>query len=186
LNKYTFKDKEFQEILDKPLGPGRAKSINKNDFSEEEFENPEGNIIIHSPRLNKALENINEIPRPNIFNRIFIVVGGTIYSEEEITESLITEENTMMKTVKMGRLNDGFTFFDDRNYSTRVIIKDRVIQGIEFYVHYYDEIPSLRIKTPIIEEEKIHNEGDVANLLSAFKIPDSLPPVDSTEKDNQN
>ena len=186
LNKYSRNDEQFQEILDKPLGPGRAKSINKEDFSEEDFINPKQDILIHNPRLNKALENINEVPKPDIFERIFIVVGGIIYSEEEIPKSILDEEKKIIKTIKMGRLNNGFTFFDDRNYSTRIIVKDRAIQGIELYVHYYDEMPSLKIKTPFIEEEKISNEGSLEDLLTAFHIPDSLPDIESTENDKQN
>ena len=186
LNQYAKKNELFQEILDKPLGPGRARSIGKEDFTEKDFNNPEVSAILHVPRLKDAMKKINDIPKPELFRRIFITVGGIIYSEEEITESILGEEKKSINTVKMGSLNDGFTFFDDRNYSTRIVVKDRAIQGIELYVHKYDKTPSLRIKAPIIEEEKIHNKGDVANLISAFKIPDSLPPIESTEKDNQN
>jgi hypothetical protein len=186
LNKYSKEEDQFQEILNKPLGPGRARSINKDDFSEEDFVNPKEDLFIHSPNLSKALENINEVPKPDIFYRVFIVVGGIIYSEEEIPESILNEEMAKIKIIKMGGLNNGFTFFDDRNYSTRIIVKDRAIQGIELYVHYDDEMPSLRIKTPIIEEEKISKKGKVVDLINAFHIPDSLPDIDSLENDKQN
>ena len=85
----------------------------------------------------------------------------------------------------MGRLNNGFTFFDDRNYSTRVVIKNRSLQGIELFVHDYDKMPVVHIKSPIIYEEKFSEEGDIDKLITAFQIPDSLPDVESTENEKQ-
>jgi len=55
LNQYSNEDPEFQEILDKSLGVGRARSIDKKDFPDQLENVTQGNIQIHNPRLNKAL-----------------------------------------------------------------------------------------------------------------------------------
>ena len=174
LNKYQPDDPEFLSILEQPLGPGKATTIDKKDFSKSSTQNLLTNISIHNPRLNKALENINSYSTPEEFKRIFLIIAGTIYSDEEIPKTFISEEESSDKLVKMGRLNNGFTFFDDRNYSTRVVIKNRSLQGVELFVHDYDKMPVLHIKSPIIYEEKFSEEGDITKLISAFQIPDSL------------
>jgi len=184
MNSYTKNDPKFQEILDKPIGGGRARTINKEDFSEPSQVDTIGEIIVHNPRLSKAMENINSIPTPEIYKRIFLIIGGILYSEEKITESFLQEESTKTDLIKMGRLNNGFTFFDDRNYSTRLIVKDRTIQGVELYIHNYDKMPSVELKTPVIHEEKISHEGNIESLIKAFEIPDQLPKTDY-KKENQ-
>ena len=186
LNKYSKEDPEFQKVMVKAIGLGRAKTIDKKDFSKSAAQRTLGNISIHNPRLSKALENINSNSTPEDFIRIFLIVGGIIYSDEETPKTFLTEEKSSEKLVKMGRLNNGFTFFDDRNYSTRVVVKNRTIQGIELFVHGNDKMPVVHIKSPIIHEEKISNKGDMDKLLAAFQIPDSLPDIESTENDKQN
>ena len=186
LNKYSMDDPEFQKVMVKTIGPGRAKTIDEKDFSKTAAQRALGNISIHNPRLSKALENINSYSTPDDFNRIFLIIAGTIYSDEEPPKSFLSEEEDSDSIVKMGRLNNGFTFFDDRNYSTRVIVKSRSVQGIELFVHESDKMPVVQIKSPIIHEEKISNEGDMGKLISAFQIPDSLPDIESTENDKQN
>ena len=186
LNMYSKDDPEFQEVMTKPIGAGRARSIDKKDFSDSRMQSTTGDMIIHNPRLSKAMENINSCSIPEDLNRIFIIVGGIIYSEEEVPEAMLIEEKSSVSLVKMGRLNNGFSLFDDRNYSTRIIVKDRVIQGIELFVRNNDEMPSLRIKSPIIHEDKISEEGDMEKLITSFEIPDSLPDIEATESENQN
>jgi len=182
LNMYSTENPEFQKVMVKTIGPGRAKTIDKKDFSKSGTQSASANIIIHNPRLNKALENINSYSTPEDFNRIFLIVAGTIYSDEETPIALIEEKNSV-SLVKMGRLNNGFTFFDDRNYSTRVVVKKRSIQGIELFVHDYDKMPVVHIKIPIIHEEKFSKEGDMDKLLAAFDIPESLPDVEVGEEE---
>ena len=184
LNMYSTEDPEFQKIMVKTIGPGRAKSIDKKDFSKSKTQGTLANVAIHNPRLNKALENINFFSTPEDFNRIFLIVAGTIYSDEETPKSFFSEEESSVNLVKMGRLNNGFTFFNDRNYSTRVVVKKRSIQGIELFVHNYDKIPVVRIKTPIIHEEKISKKGSIDKLLAAFDIPESLPDDDADDDDD--
>jgi len=179
LNLYSSDGPEFQEVMDKPIGAGRARSIDKKDFPDKE-------MIIRNPRLSRAMENINLCSKPENLKRIFIIVGGIIYSEEEIPEAMLIKEKSSVNLVKMGRLNNGFSLFNDRNYSTRIIVKDRVIQGIELFVRNNDEMPSLRIKTPIIHEDKISEVGDMEKLITSFEIPDSLPDIEATEGENQN
>ncbi len=186
LNLYSKDGHEFQEVMDKPIGAGRARSIDKKDFSDSGMQSTVREIIIRNPRLSQAMENINLCSKPEDLKRIFIIIGGIIYSEEEVPETMLIEEKSSVNLVKMGRLNNGFTLFDDRNYSTRIIVKDRVIQGIELFVQNNDEMPSLRIKSPIIHEDKISEEGDMEKLINSFEIPDSIPDIDATEGENQN
>ena len=186
LNKYAVDDPEFQKIMVKSIAPGKANSISKKDFFKPKTQIASTNLAIHNPRLSKAIENINDYVSPEDFERIFLIVAGTIYSDEISPKSFISEEKGAKNIVKMGRLNSGFTFFDDRNYSTRIVIKNRSIQGIELFVHENDKMPIVQIKSPIIHEEKISNDGDMDKLLAAFHIPDSLPDQESPENENQN
>jgi len=183
LNMYSAEDPEFQEVMEQSVTPGRAQSITKEDFSDSIIDGTVGEIIIHNPRLSKAMENINSYAQPEDLKRIFLILAGNIYSEEETPEAVLKEEQYSTNLVKMGRLNNGFTFFNDRNYSTRIIVRNRTIQGIELYVNSYENIPSLRIKSPIIHEEKISNKGDMDKLIAAFQIPDSLSEEESEEED---
>ncbi|MBY8988992.1 MAG: hypothetical protein KGD61_11105 [Candidatus Lokiarchaeota archaeon] len=183
LNEYSFDHPEFQKILVKTIGPGKAKIIDKKDFSKSSTQRALANITIHNPRLSKALENINSYSTPEYFERIFLIVAGTIYSDELTPKSFLSDGESSESLVKMGRLNNGFTFFDDRNYSTRIVTKNRSIQGIELFVHDYDKMPVVQIKTPIIREDKFSNEGDMDKLLAAFQISESLPDVEIDDKE---
>ena len=182
LNMYSTENPEFQDVMVQSVAPGRAQSISKEDFSEAVIDGTVGEIIIHNPRISKAMENINLYAQPEDLKRIFLIIAGNIYSEEETPEALLKEEEYSPNLVKMGRLNNGFTFFSDRNYSTRIIMRSRKIQGIELYINSYEKLPYLRIKSPIIKEEKISNEGDMDTLMAAFQIPDSLPDAESEEE----
>ena len=186
LNRFTEKDERFQELMEKSLGGGIAQAIGKQDFLEfaDGFKVKADVKIIPDINVKNALEYINEIPHPEKFIRKFMIVGGNIYTDEEITESFITVEKTIEIPLKLGRLNRGFTFFSDYNYSTRVIINDRQIQGIELYIHEKDKakIPILKLKIPIFSEERFSNAGDISNVETAFKIPDDVP----EEVKNQN
>ncbi|MHA1626132.1 MAG: hypothetical protein ACTSWH_13455 [Promethearchaeota archaeon] len=175
LNKYSAEDTEFQEILNKPIGEGRARSIDKSDFPAQSVDLPPKDILIHNPRLNKALERIRDYPSIIGFKRSFLIVGGTLYSDEKVMESFLKDEKVILEEVKLGRLNNGFTFFNDRNYSIRVIVSNQTIQGIELYVPEYENLPIIRLKTPVIKEEKFSNPGNIKDVLKAFQIPDSLP-----------
>ena len=182
LNMYSTEDPEFQEVMVQSVAPGRAQSIGKEDFSEAVIDGTVGDIIIHNPRLNKAMENINSYAQPEDIKRIFLIIAGNIYSEEDTPEAILKEEQYSTNLVKMGRLNNGFTFFNDRNYSTRIIVRNRTIQGIELYVNSYENFPSLRIKSPVIHEDKISNKGVMETLMAAFQIPDSLQDVELEEE----
>ncbi|MFW9948336.1 MAG: hypothetical protein ACFFDX_16030 [Candidatus Odinarchaeota archaeon] len=175
LNIYSRDDLEFQEILDKPLGEGRARSIEKNDFPDPTTISTTGDLVIHNPRLIKVVETIKEYPLPENYKRIFVIIGGILYSEEDITELFLKEEKVTREFVKMGRLNNGFTFFNDRNYSIRVIVKDRAIQGIELFIPNYEKYDSIELKVPVIPEEKFNRPGKIDSLIESFKIPKELP-----------
>ena len=176
LNKFEKNDEIFQEILERPLGAGRAKIIDENDFSQQLHDSASSsNITIFSPRFKSAIEIMKEYPIPEGYKRIFLIIGGTIYSEEEEVESLLSEERISFKETKMGRLNDGFTFFKDMNYAIRLIVHNKTIQGIELFIREDEEIKPLEIETPIIYEERFSKEGNIEDLIKAFQIPDTLP-----------
>lgn len=172
LNQYTQEDNEFKEILNKPIGVGRATTIEKDDFpSQPDFKN-ESQISIKTPKMNQALEEINQYPIPSNYERIFLLIRNTIYSEEETVESILTEKKVAKKEEKLGQLNNGFTFFNDRNYSVRFIVKHNQIQGLELFVPKHEEIPLVKLKTPVIKEVKYSRSGDMKSLIKAFKIPE--------------
>ena len=175
LNVYSEEDKEFQELLNNQLGPGRAKTIDKDDFEKSSEPSTLGNIVIKTPRLKKVIENIQSYPIPNHLNRIFLILGGSIYSEEEVPESFLKEEKVSIEPVKMGRLNNGFTFFNDRNYSVRMIVKDKTLQGVELFVKEHEKVKSLQLKVPTIPEEKFNKPGKIESLYKSFQIPEKLP-----------
>ncbi|MFX1328915.1 MAG: hypothetical protein ACFE91_12375 [Promethearchaeota archaeon] len=175
LNLYSREDKQFLELLDKPIGAGRAKPIEKKEFSEEIPDKYTGTTSISNPNVNKAIEYINQIPPPDNRIRRFMVIGGTIFTDEEITESFLKEEKVKVIPIKLGRLNNGFTFFQDHNYSTRLIIKERMIQGIEFYINKDDKSPPIKIEVPIIPENKFNKPRSIDSLVKAFQIPEKLP-----------
>ena len=174
LNQYTQEDNEFKEILNKPIGVGRATTIEKDDFpSQPDFKN-ESQISIKTPKMNQALEEINQYPIPSKYERIFLLIRNTIYSEEETVESVLTEKKIAKKEEKLGQLNNGFTFFNDRNYSVRFIVKHNQIQGLELFVPKHEEIPLVKLKTPVIKEVKYSRSGDMKSLIKAFKIPEKI------------
>lgn len=184
LNFYHKDDQEFQEVLNKPLAGGRARSIEKQDFRKPQ-ETQSTFMLVENPKLNQAMEYLKEIPQPRNLIRRFLIIGGTIYTDEEITESLITEKKTIIRPEKLGRLNNGFSFFEDHNYSTRLTIKERKIQGIELYIDEKDKAPSLKLKVPVIYEEKFSKPGKLKDLIKAFQLPKQTS-QDKEEEEKEN
>ncbi|MFX1364445.1 MAG: hypothetical protein ACFFCE_04825 [Promethearchaeota archaeon] len=174
LNMYSKDDQEYKEILEKSIGGGRAKTIEKKDFPKPTPDNYVVNISVSNPKINTALEYINQFPHPEGLIRRFMIIGGIIYTDEEITEFFVKEEKIIIKPAKLGRLNTGFTFFQDHKYSTRLIIKERTIQGLELFIDEEDKSPSLKIEIPLIHEEKYSNSGSMKSLIEAFQIPEKL------------
>ncbi|MFX1427769.1 MAG: hypothetical protein ACFFBE_15050 [Promethearchaeota archaeon] len=174
LNKYSQDDPEFQELMSKQIGPGRAKSIGEKDFSKPLPDKYVIDSSIKSPQIKKAIDYINQFPEPENLIRRFLIIGGQIFADEEITEAFVKGEINVVKPVKLGRLNDGFTLFKDHNYSTRLIIKDRKIQGIELFVRTEDKSTPLELKIPVIFEEKLSKPGSVKDLIKAFQIPSQI------------
>lgn len=180
LNIYSKEDRQFQELIEKQIGGGRARPVEKSDFPEPTPDTYVANVSVSNPKINLVFEYINKIPYPDNLLRRFMIIGGTIYTDEEITESFLKEEKTIINPVKLGRLNNGFTFFQDHNYSTRLIIKERNIQAIELYVDKKDKSPSLTIEIPIIQEDKFSKTGSIDKLIKAFHIPKKLPEESDT------
>ncbi|TFG27134.1 MAG: hypothetical protein EU532_08145 [Promethearchaeota archaeon] len=179
LNIFSEDDKKFKDVMEKSLGGGTAKPIQAEDFVESRYSSSSrlDITIATNINVNKAIEYINEIPLSEKYERKFLIVGGNVYTEEEVTESFLTEEKTIKKPLKLGFLNRGFTFFSDQDYSTRLVINDRQIQGIELVIRKLDkaQTPPLESKIPIFEEEKYSKPGNIHDVLNAFKIPDTIP-----------
>lgn len=175
LNMYSQADTEFQELMHKQLGPGRAKPIEEKDFSKKTLDKYVINTSIQNPNLKKAIDYINQFPQPENLTRRFMIIGNQILADEEITEAFLKEEIISIKPVKLGQLNNGFTLFKDHNYSTRLIIKDRKIQGLELYIKKDDKSSPMELQIPVIYEEKFNKPGSLEDLIRAFKIPDQLP-----------
>jgi len=174
LNLYSSDDKKFQEIMVKALGVGRAKPIEKKDFSRPTPDRFNVRTSMSNPNIKKALEYISQLPQPENMIRRFLIIGGQIFTDEEIVVSFLIEEKTIIKPVKLGRLNNGFTLFKDHNYSTRLIIKDRKILGIELFINEDDLSPSFELQIPLIDEEKFSKPGSINDLINAFKNPEQL------------
>jgi len=86
LNMYSKDDQEFQDLLEKPIGGGRAKPIEKKDFPESTPDKYVADISVSNPKINVAVEYINQIPQPDSLIRRFMIIGGIIFTDEEITE----------------------------------------------------------------------------------------------------
>ena len=176
LNLYDRNDKRFQEILNNPIHGNKAKPILKEDFEKSTYglhkATPDISLI-QNVDVNKAIEYIEEISKLEKFVRKFLIVSGTVYTDEEVTEAFIKEEKTIKKPLKLGRLNRGFTFFDD-DYSTRLIINNRRIQGIELYLHKDAKPRVINLNIPLFEDEKFSNSGDMNVLRNSFQIPDEI------------
>ena len=168
----------MQETLEKQIGGGRAKEITEADFTEQhELEERTQNLSVHQGlQINKALENINNLPRPEGFRRECILVGNNIFVDEKKAKALITEKKEEINIKKMGKLNAGFTFFADNAYSTRLIVKNKKVQGIELYVPQQESSQEvLKLKMPVLFNDKISSSHDVSLLEEAFHIPEEYP-----------
>ncbi|MFX1338040.1 MAG: hypothetical protein ACFFDK_05485 [Promethearchaeota archaeon] len=186
LNAYSKDDKKYQDVIEKKLGGGIAKSFEKKDFMEKQYGSSARLDITIATNIdiNKAIEYINDIPPPENYIRKFFLISGNVYTEEDVVETFVQKEKIIKIPFKMGVLNRGFTFFSDYDYSTRLIINDRQIQGIELYIHENDKskIQTLNLKIPIFSEERFFSPGVITDVLNAFKIPDRI----SEEENNQN
>lgn len=177
LNELSIENKRFQEILDMEIKSGRAKPLQEEDFPEASSETDISSYLNIQSNLNvrKSLEYLEELPFPDEFKRKFIIVGNKIYTEKKEPKSFILEERSKETPELVAQLNSGFTFFGDRNYSTRLSIKARKIQGIELFVNEEGEIPPMELKIPVIHEEKFSKSRDISNLEEAFQIPERIP-----------
>ncbi|MBD3253594.1 MAG: hypothetical protein GF383_00795 [Candidatus Lokiarchaeota archaeon] len=183
LNIYDKNDRKVQEILSKSIGGVQAKPITEKDFDKQKHHTNLYQDISIIPKVNvpKAMDYIEDIPKPNNYLRKFFIVGGYVFTEQEFTESFVQEKKTVKKPVKLGRLNRGFTLFNDKiRYSTRLIVKDRVVQGLEIYIHQEDsgKIEKLESKVPVFPDERFNTERQIELLFNALDLPEDLPHED--------
>ena len=186
LNSVKKESKEFQKTLDKPLGGGHAKAIIESDFPKQD-ENINQKPYLHvdtSIKFNEAIEILNNLPPvdPEKYMRRLIIIGGSIYTEEVIPKKFVQEEKSINKQIKLGQLNNGFTLFDDHEYSTRIIIKDRKLQAIELLIQKVEKSPSLKLVVPVIPEDRYGISRNIDLLFDSFNVPDKL--VEEKKEEN--
>lgn len=185
LNIYNINDQKFQEILDKSISGGRTKPIGEDDFKSPTYGMNVGPDIsvIQAIDVHKAIEYIEDIPKPEDYIRKFLIIGGNVFTDIETTESILAEEKSVRKPLKLGRLNRGFTLFDDA-YSLRLIVNNRSVQGLELYVDKNSKPKALDLNIPVFEEERFSNAGNIDVLLNSFQIPDD--PIEIVEDQSSN
>jgi len=112
---------------------------------------------------------INQFPKPPGYARRLIIANSNVYTEEDVIEEFVNNEKTISKIIKLGFVNNGFTFFNDRNYSTRIITKGGRTRAIELYVQNRDKVEPIELEIPLIYEEKFSKTGSLDALLNAFQ-----------------
>ncbi len=173
LNNFSPNDPALHEILKNKIGQGKANEITiENMGNLEQLKiSPPYITLLKNSNPTKVIENVYEFPQPDKFIRKFLIIGGAIYSEEEIINKFVEEEEIIKKPVKLGRLNNGFTFFDDQDYSTRILIKDRKIEAVELLIPEKERSQPLELNIPITKNPKFTNEGNLESLIDAFQVP---------------
>ncbi len=184
LNFYSKESKKFKELMEKPVGGGRVQPIKKEDFPRQISDEKIGRdlSIFSHLNVNKVIEEINEVSKPDNYLRKIMIIGNNIYSDEQEPVSFLQKEKEIIKSIKLGHLNRGFTFFGDFNYSTRLIVKDRKVQGMELYVNKEEKYPTLELKIPTIYDVKFSNIGDINELINSFHIPEKLHEEENNPK----
>ncbi|MHA1148698.1 MAG: hypothetical protein ACTSR8_10680 [Promethearchaeota archaeon] len=182
LKAFSESDEVFQKVMESPIGPGRAHAIKKKDYSPSRTESNQGLDLCVHPELKpiRAIENFNELPPIEGYQRKFLIIGGNIYTDEETPEKVLQDQVTSKQQTKIGQLNRGFTFFGDNKYSLRMLVKERKIQGIELFVPKVDAslAEPLQLKIPLFYEERFSHVGSMETLLNAFEVPEQLPDVE--------
>ena len=117
----------------------------------------------------KLFAYINQFPKPSGYARRLIITNDNVYTEEDVVEEFVSNEKNISKIVKLGCVNNGFTFFNDRNYSTRIITKRGETQAIELYVQNRDKVEPIELEIPLIYEERFRKTGSLDALLNAFQ-----------------
>ncbi|TFF94918.1 MAG: hypothetical protein EU544_03875 [Promethearchaeota archaeon] len=189
LNEHDKESEFVQEVMSKPIGPGRAKAIPKEDLSQLDANiSQDVDLSVHPGlNVNRAIDLLNDLPSIENFERKLLIIGANVYNEERIPEKSVQEEKDAVKPVKMGRVNRGFTFFKGENYSTRILIKERKVQGIELLAPKEAEREQevLEPEIPLFYEEKFRTVGKFEDIENAFDIPESLPDVDAPPDQEQ-
>ena len=111
---------------------------------------------------------ISKFPQPSGFSRRLIISRGNVYTEEMVVEEFFINKKCRKKIIKLGRVNTGFTFFNDPSYSTRLITKRGRIQAIELYIHDRDKVKPLELEIPLIYEDRLSKPVSPEALLNAF------------------
>ncbi|MBD3194294.1 MAG: hypothetical protein GF317_04510 [Candidatus Lokiarchaeota archaeon] len=169
LNRYSEEDKEYKEIMEQKLGPGRAEEVKAADFPEQTPDNIQlDGSIIKNVKVKNAIEIIEQFPLPKGYKRRFLLIGGNVFTDDEVTKTYIPEKETENKKEKVGRLVNGFTFFDDYHYSTRLIVSQRKIQGVELFIHADEKKSTSELKIPVIYDENVSESRKIKDLENAL------------------
>ena len=82
----------------------------------------------------------------------------------------IKEEKAVKQLIHLGPLNDGFTFFDDKSYTTRLVINKGNIHIIELYIPKNKKTDSLELKVPLLQEARFSRSNSLDSLIKSFQI----------------
>jgi len=179
MNEYSFNNKIIQKIFEQQVGPGRAQTINRENFDKFRIPGEKTEMIkdlcVHTGLNRKdALELLKSIPLPENFYPKIILIGGDFYSYDSELDSYIVKKEEKLTIKKLGQIPNGFFFDNTYNYSTRLIIKNGKVQALECYIPKDIKLEVKQLKIPIFLEEKFHMPRNTSSLFKSMKIPEKL------------
>ncbi len=175
LNSYSKDDSTYQELLNKPLSTGIAKEITPDDFPRL----PPISSNIHAISLHlgvdpgDAEEYLKDLPPLNGYEKKLTIIGGNIYVDEPESKTFLEKAEIQKVITKQSVLNNGFMFFSDRNYSIRLVLKDRKLLGMELYVKSDQDDKHLELNIPIVKEEHFKSFNSIEKVLDSLNNEDS-------------
>jgi len=117
-----------------------------------------------------SLKKEFEFPQSDDYILRFMITEGNVYTEEKNVVSFIKEEKDIKHLFHLGRLNDGFTFFDDKSYTMRLVINKGNIHIIELYIPKNNKTDSLELKVPLLQEARFSRSNSLDSLIKSFQI----------------
>jgi len=111
-----------------------------------------------------------EFPQSDDYILRFMITGGHIYTEQKKVVSFIKEEKAVKQLIHLGLLNDGFTFFDDKSYTTRIIFNKGDIHTVELYIPENNKTDSIELNIPLLQETRFSRSNSLDSLIKSFQI----------------
>ena len=180
LNKFHKDSEVMTEVMDATIKSGLAPDIRK---KVDRDRGPEGakrrafmtyaasrmqETCVHVEIAAKdVIPQILEFENPTGYKRHMSMITGGMYNEDLEVVKFISESKTKLNLNKIGTLPNGFYFLE--NTSSRLFIKDGKVACLDYMVEENKDLGENRVLVPVLHQEKIHREGDIKILLSAFK-----------------